>query len=374
MSVSRLLGPKSSLCAALLLAVAGYLLPEACTGAPLRAMQASYLIASGNGSKSTPSSSQSYGEITDIVEKIETLLNNASTLTISELSDFQSRLDNLKRSAQFDLSRGSDAHSLIQPANSFHTEILARLRENASISAEQKRHLENNLVQLENLLNLKSGELPSSERERFQKKLTEIQSKAQEKASYDDQKHHLLMRESHDLEHSIVNTAMFRSRSSLIGEPETKSHATTSTDPLSTSSLSKSSSSPSASLFRESNESPGSSSNATTAQTPIQGQITEYGTATIVPNIHPAAPRKPMVSVLKTMEILENELIALHEKGRIGTFDMDAFTGRLLTIKKNWRVMVEKSGSLAPRQESILRHELEMLKASLDERINGSEK
>lgn len=79
-------------------------------------------------------------------------------------------------------------------------------------------------------------------------------------------------------------------------------------------------------------------------------------------------PRKPRPSVVALFQAAENKLIELHDRGRLGSFDMDRFSERLLRIKKNYSVMVAARSLLSPRQESILRNEMDGLDRDINER------
>lgn len=71
--------------------------------------------------------------------------------------------------------------------------------------------------------------------------------------------------------------------------------------------------------------------------------------------------RTPRVSVVQLIHKQETELIQLHAEGRLGSFDVDNLSARLLAIKKNYAVMISNRGSLSPSQESTLRGDLSNL-------------
>lgn len=77
--------------------------------------------------------------------------------------------------------------------------------------------------------------------------------------------------------------------------------------------------------------------------------------------------------ILALMKQTENELLQSHETDRIGSFDMDSFTGRLLDIKRNYSVMTSSSQCLSQRQENELRKELGQLRHDLVLRRSGLE-
>lgn len=79
---------------------------------------------------------------------------------------------------------------------------------------------------------------------------------------------------------------------------------------------------------------------------------------------------KPKPSIVAIIHETENRLIEYHDRGRIGTFDMDKFSERLLGIKKNHSVMIASRRILTANQESILRSEMKSLEKDLAERAH----
>lgn len=94
--------------------------------------------------------------------------------------------------------------------------------------------------------------------------------------------------------------------------------------------------------------------------TVLQGGITEIR----------IEPRPPRPSIVSLMQATENKLMDLHERGRIGSFDIDRFSERLLAIKKNFSVMIASRNILSPRQEYILRNQMRVLEKEICERAD----
>ncbi len=101
-------------------------------------------------------------------------------------------------------------------------------------------------------------------------------------------------------------------------------------------------------------------SDAEQESTVLHGNVTEIR----------VEPRRPKPSVVSLMHATENRLIDLHDHGRIGSFDMDKFSERLLGIKKNYSVMISSRAILSPRQEGILRSEMNGLDKDISDRAN----
>jgi hypothetical protein len=76
----------------------------------------------------------------------------------------------------------------------------------------------------------------------------------------------------------------------------------------------------------------------------------------------------PLPSVLALMTKMEDQLLNFHEGGRIGSFDMDAFTNRLLEIKRNYTTMKSSKPALSRQQETLIRNDLENLRCQLCQR------
>lgn len=318
-----------------------------------------------NNSRPTPHASQGYGEISDTIQKIEdTLSNGAHNLSDTEYQDYQSRLERLKTDARIDISGGGDASSIIAPAASLHNDLSSRLRENASLIASEKKQIERELVKVDELLSERSSNLTGDQHSELKQVIADLKTRAGAKLTADGAVAALL-HDVHQVYMEIISKSWVKLGSSKKGlsdsNESTSSIAATAASHSGTSATNASAASPQAN--------PGSEVH--------RGHVEE--STHFVPNIAPNAaavpqrtlPRKPMISIPKQMELVENELITLHDRGRLGTFDMDLFTSKLLAIKKNWNVMVQKTGVLSFRQETTLRLELEHLSQSISDRING---
>lgn len=310
-----------------------------------------------NNSRPTPQTSQGYGEISDTIQKIEDTLNNGShNLSETEYLDYQSRLERLKGDARIDISGGGDASCLVAPAASLHNDLSLRLRDNASLIASEKKQIDRELVKVDELLAERSSNLTTDQHSEFKQVIADLKTRANGKLTGEGVIAALL----HDV-HQVYMEIISKSWVKLGSSNKTLGD------------LNDTTSSGAASAAAHSGNTASAAGRAQAAPEVHRGRVEE--SAQILPN--PAAvpkrplPRKPMISIPKQMELVENELITLHERGRLGTFDMDLFTSKLLTIKKNWNVMVQKTGALSFRQEATLRLELEHLNQSISDRING---
>ncbi|MBX9569987.1 MAG: hypothetical protein K2X77_13900 [Candidatus Obscuribacterales bacterium] len=301
------------------------------------------LCLAANNSRPTPTAAQSYGQISDTIQKIEDSLNNGShNLSDTEYQDFVSRVERLKVDAKIDISGGADASSLIGPANSLYGDLALRLGDNANLAALAKRQIDSEIAKLETLLGDRSANLSTEQHRALKQSISELTNRANGKLPYDGGAAALL----HDV-HQLYMEILSKSWTKLGSSKENKEL------PLGSD----------------------STKNADTAAAPAKeihrGHVEESAPLPPVTTPKIPLPRKPMISIPKQMELVENELITLHEKGQLGTFDMDLFTSKLLAIKKNWNVMIQKSGVLSHRQESTLRQELQHLNQSISDRING---
>lgn len=290
-----------------------------------------------NNSKPTPSTQQSYGQITDTITKIEDILKNGShNLSDTEQSDYQSRLERLKTDARIDISSGADAECLIAPAASLQNDLASRLKDNASLLASEKRQIDAELVKLEALLAGRASNLTAEHHAELKQSLADLEARANGKLSVADGGAAALMHDVHQLHMEIISKSWIR-----LASPKSDSQKS---DNL---------------------------KNATEPQKQElhRGHIEESAVIQPTPLTAQPLPRKPMISIPKQMERVENELMTLHEKGQLGTFDMDLYTSKLLAIKKNWNVMIQKSGVLSPRQEYTLRQELEHLNRTISDHI-----
>ncbi len=319
-----------------------------------------------NNSRPTPQASQGYGEISDTIQKIEdTLSNGAHNLSDTEYQDYQSRLERLKTDAKIDISGGGDASSIIAPAASLHNDLSSRLRDNSSLIASEKKQIERELVKVDELLSERSSNLTGDQHSELKQVIADLKTRASGKLTADGAVAALL-HDVHQVYMEIISKSWVKLGSSKKGlgdsnEGNSSGAASTASDSGTAASKNEATASPQANPSSEVH----------------RGHVEE--STQVVPTTAPNAaaapkrtlPRKPMISIPKQMELVENELITLHDRGRLGTFDMDLFTSKLLAIKKNWNVMVQKTGALSFRQESTLRLELEHLNQSISDRING---
>lgn len=289
---------------------------------------------------STASSSTNYGAVSSIIERIEAALNNAQhVLSNPDYYDFQSRLYTLKQNASLELSRGADASSFVQPAQSLETEIRNKIAESAQSSGSKKTHLESSLTRLELLIGLKTDQLGAEDANMFSDKLSELKTRFRNLATSDEIGIEKLNDEIRELEAKIMDRAMFgRKQNKLI-------------------------------YSREEEKSPEQTSSKAPAVTPAPVQTP----APAVQGQTIRAAKKPLVPIPKLIEQIENELIAYHEKHQIGSFDMDSYTEKLLVLKKNLHVMMSKTGRVSARQEAHIREEIERLHNDITDRVIGKQ-
>ena len=78
---------------------------------------------------------------------------------------------------------------------------------------------------------------------------------------------------------------------------------------------------------------------------------------------------QPSESVDTAIATVEDELIRLHDEGRIGSLDMDHFSEQLLALKRNYEAMLSTTGSLSEKQETELKKEVSMLHDDINKQI-----
>ena len=92
-------------------------------------------------------------------------------------------------------------------------------------------------------------------------------------------------------------------------------------------------------------------------------------------SIVPASIRqrqRTSISLSKVIANLEDLLIRLHESNRLGSFDIDVFSKRLLYIKHNYSVMAQASGHISISQQRILRRDLRDLRKDISKQAMPS--
>ena len=304
-----------------------------------------------NNSRPAASAAQSYGEISDTVQKIEDMLNNgAQNLSETEYQDYRSRLERLKADARIDISGGANASALYSPAKSLHEDLALRLRENANHASSDKKQIEAEISKIETLFKERSENLSTEEQAGLRNSIEELKTRVSGKLQIEGGAASL-MHDAHQLHMEIVSKSWTKLGSR---NKDTRKDASLG--------------------FGRDSERQMLNSEPPTPEV-HRGRI-EESAASLMPTVpvvapHTVLPRKPLISIPKQMQLVETELIEAHERGRLGTFDMDLFTSKLLAIKKNWNVMIQKAGVLSRRQEGILRQELEHLHQNISDRLNN---
>lgn len=105
--------------------------------------------------------------------------------------------------------------------------------------------------------------------------------------------------------------------------------------------------------------------------TRLKSGVTAYRLTPVLQTDPPKA--KTELSLAMVFEKTENRLIDLHEKERLGTFDIDVFTDRILKLKYDSRKMASSRGTLTRNQERWLRDELGKINEDISERGHKGE-
>lgn len=75
------------------------------------------------------------------------------------------------------------------------------------------------------------------------------------------------------------------------------------------------------------------------------------------------------VAVNVSFNNLEDKLIDLTDQGRLGTFDLDIYTNRLLDLKRNYNAMLGSKGGLNDRQGDALSNDLSQFDQEIDRQV-----
>ncbi|MBX9721726.1 MAG: hypothetical protein K2X81_10050, partial [Candidatus Obscuribacterales bacterium] len=145
--------------------------------------------------------SQNYGAVSSLIKKMEDMIDNAKTLSYSDINDFRSRLNNLKQSALLELSRGADASAIMQPAQSLEQEIGQRIIDASQSNSSRKSQLEQTIARVDSLFRSKFDELNPTDQSRFQLILADLRSRnSQLSAGSDEAAYEHLNQDARDFE------------------------------------------------------------------------------------------------------------------------------------------------------------------------------
>ncbi len=295
----------------------------------------------------TSAASQNYGAVSSLIKKMEDMLDNAKTLSYSDINDYHSRLNALKQSALLELSRGADASAIMQPAQSLEQEIGQRIIDSSQSNGSRKFQIEQLVGRVETLFRNKYDDLNTVDQNRFQLILSDLRSRtSQLSAGTDEASYERLNQDARDFESRIMDKVMFGARKNSLkytpdqGNQESKKV--------------------------EEKQSSESSSSATQTNSKTGAPVGTNSKTT-------HAPKKPPLPLGKIFEQIENDLLNFHEKHQLGSFDMDSFTDKLLAEKKNLHVMMSKTGRISARQEALVRQDLEQLHSEIILRVTGKD-
>lgn len=342
-------------------ALSAFVLVSASTLVLSQAALGDSLKSSSRWQKSTASSSNDYGAVSSHIKRLEDNLSlGQKDLSSTEFYDLQSRIYSLKQGALLDLSKGGDASEYVQPAQSLEAELARRVKESAQHFVPKATQAGYLLTQLESSFAKRKDELIEEDAKRFQTALSELNNRIARSASSDETMEHL-MHEIRELENKMTDRFIF-------GPKRYSLRATKTEEPLSeTRTL------PGGSGANPS-EAADPAANAPANAAPVAAALTNLTTVlTPAPGQSLKKNAKPYKPISKLIEEIENSLMNFHDKKQIGSFDMDAFTERLLAQKRNLKVMMSRTGRVSLRQEHALRAELEKLQDELHDRVLGND-
>ena len=283
-----------------------------------------------------PEEGPEYGAVRDQIRHIEDLLRNTrQTLCETDHTSFQSRLSGIKQC----LFNGATPRAMVQPLQSQEGSINEQLAETARQHESKKSQLDDWFTRLDRLLDIHSRELSSEDAGTFSDKLKDLRSQSRQDTAFSDETIDRLTRSAHDLAFQIEDKFLFPAQKGSLtftrNEPANK---------------------------KEAEDSPFAGS----------GIDTQSQSENTAKNTHlPIIPTLPPLPIPKLIGIIENELMDFHEKRQIGSFDIDSFTQRLLAQKRNFQVMLSKTGTISSWQESLLRQELEQIREDLTNQVTG---
>ncbi len=325
-----------------------------------------YLAAEAQSSwrRESPRSGQDYGPVSAVFQRIEESLSNAQqNLNPSEYYEFQARLYSLKQSASLELSRGADASAILQPASSLEHEVTNRIKETSQHNLGKKSLIDSAINHLETQLKNRSAELNSDEKKEFSDLIDALKKRVSEASLDDASIVSSILQETHEIESRLLDHLMFPSRyrksrvSSENEDSAEKNPANSNTN-------------------KKAEGKTGDKDDPEKANAAARKNASDKNLEAAGENPKPSYVRekpKPLLPLNKVIENIEEELMDFHDKRQIGSFDMDSFTNRLLSQKRNLHVMMSKTGRISARQENLIRQELEDLHQAIVDRVTGKD-
>lgn len=278
---------------------------------------------------------EKYGATAASIKRLDPLMTDAqSTLSNTEYTYFQSKLNGLKESAANDWGVGRQkGWSFVEPLKSLESELSNSIEQAKQSNSENKLKLDNALEHLHATFSDRRDSLSRQDQARFIDMMDDLENRARSVTSSAETANRMatLTEEIANLETTIVGKTLFNNTSAR-SDQDSRGQKSSSIRVLPDNQKPKNDDPP-----------------------PIPVPLT--------PLIDPPKPALPQV--VNQIESLIKQLVS---RGSLGTLDEEQFRRRL-SLQKD--LMQEKQPPISFAQQEIIRKELEQLLSELSDRAAG---
>ena len=304
--------------------------------------------------QSSSSGYNQYGHFGPAFERIDGMLGqNRQHFSDYEINDLSSRVYGLKQRIAANVAQGFETNSFLDDISSLEAEVRRKVDDSLVNISSVERHLNDTLSRVEELFSAHKNKMPDSDYEELENRIKRLRDRTARdvlvthgvgsnnySSDFSD--------EARKIESAIIGK-------SLLHKPDKVEVSTDAAQARA-----------SKSEADKASDSQGKDSTPPTVHT---GGLTSY-------RLQPTPTRQqtpPAPTLAKVFEKTENRLLDLHEAERLGTFDIDVFSERILKLKYNCKKMAAKTGTLSKRQEDWLRIELNKLNDEISERTHSAQ-
>ncbi len=299
-----------------------------------------------------------YGHFGPTFERVDNILSKGRQhFTDYEVNELSSRIYGLKQKVSASVSQGLEPLEYQDDVANLEAEVNRKVDDSLLNISSVERQLAETLSRVEQLYGANKGQMSQSDREELEARISRLRDKSVRENLVSIGISHSaysvdFVDEARKIESAIIGKTLF----SHGGSQAKATNPNTSKDSGSGETATGQSAPASA---------------AANSPPKLRSGLTAY-------RLQPVTQRDitPPVSqptLAKAFEKTENRLLELHEAERLGTFDIDVFSERLLKLKYNCRKMVSDKGKLSPRQENWLRVELGKINDDISDRGRATE-
>lgn len=286
-----------------------------------------------------------YGHYGPSFERIDNILNKGRQhFTDYEVSDLSNRIYTLKQRVCGAVSQGLEPLEYQSEMANLEAEVNRKVEDSVAAITAQERQLSNTLTRIDELFASNKTKMSVSDREELESRVKRLHEKISREQLLSAGVSHgaycvTLSEEAGKLESAIISRTLFnKDRADAVASTSSRGESTSTGGGAAQPALQR------------------STADNASAPTKLKSGLTAYRLQPLTRT--PMPKPEPRPSLAKVFESTENRLVELHEAEKLGTFDIDVFSERILKLKYNCRKMLSDAGKLSPNQENWLRNEL----------------